>query len=80
MKLNENNTLSLNIPIDSILEKLEDYQMITTKTEVGYETKFEKIKQRKEPTIIDIFMFIIFMLFIILKFIDSIKNIGRYAI
>lgn len=75
MKLN--NELSLNIPIDSILEKLEDYQMITTKTEVGYETKFEKIKQRKEPTGFDIFMFVIFMLFIILHSISSIINAGR---
>lgn len=72
-----NNKLSLNIPIDSILEKLEDYQMITTKTEVGYETEFEKIKERKEPTGFDIFMFVIFMLFIILHSISSIINAGR---
>lgn len=68
-----NNKLSLNIPIDSILEKLEDYQMITTKTEVGYETKFEKIKERKEPTVLETFLFVILIIFMLLS---SIKKYG----
>lgn len=76
-----NNKLSLNIPIDSILKNLEDHKMITTKTEVGYETKFEKIKERKEPTGFEIFMFVIVMLFIILisisSILSSIINMGR---
>lgn len=68
-----NNKLSVNIPIDSILEKLEDYQMITTKTEVGYETKFEKIKERKEPTVLETFLFVILIIFMLLS---SIKKYG----